>query len=124
MTLETILTNMTVKIFQKLQANLVPVGSIIAMPQDTTIPYGYLVCDGDIYSSTTYPKLAEVCVNFLQEETAEGYFNVPDFRGKILKGSALSETDPTGYSTETLNNDSGIEATEVAKICYYIKHDQ
>ena len=42
----------------------------------TSIPTGYLLCDGSTYSSVTYPDLFAVL----------GTTTLPDFRGKFARG--------------------------------------
>jgi len=42
----------------------------------TTIPSGYLLCDGSVYNTTTYAALYAVL----------GVNTVPDFRGYFVRG--------------------------------------
>ena len=56
----------------------------------TTTPEGWLMCDGTSYSQSTYPDL------FVAIGTAFGgdgsNFNVPDFKGRFLRGVDLPKS--------------------------------
>jgi microcystin-dependent protein len=63
-----------------------PVGSIITMAVSTTIPLGYLACDGASYSGGTYSALFGV-LGSLYGSAGVGFFNVPNFNnGSFLRG--------------------------------------
>jgi microcystin-dependent protein len=70
------------------------------------IPTGYLLCDGASYLRADYPYL------FNRIGTASGaqsstFFNVPDLRGKFLRGvTGAAATDPNA-STRTADNAGG-----------------
>lgn len=62
-----------------------PPGTIIAFG-GTTIPAGWLVCDGSAVSRTTYvPLFAAIGINF---GGGDGVitFNLPDLRGRFMRG--------------------------------------
>ena len=68
-----------------------PIGSV--MPWTTAVaPTGYLLCNGDAVSRTTYSDL----FNIIQEDYGVGdgstTFNVPDYRGVFLRGSGEHAT--------------------------------
>ena len=71
-----------------------PIGTIKAIGH-STVPYGFLACDGSAVSRTTYVNL----FGFLSTTWGVGdgstTFNVPDLRGRVLVGSG------TGTVTET-----------------------
>lgn len=56
-----------------------------------TPPTGYLLCQGQLVSKTTYPKLYEICGNLFGEET-ETEFRLPDLRGKTIIGFDEGDT--------------------------------
>jgi microcystin-dependent protein len=56
-----------------------------------TPPTGYLLCQGQLVSKTTYPKLYEICGNLFGEET-ETDFRLPDLRGKTIIGFDEGDT--------------------------------
>lgn len=68
--------------------NGVPPGTILAFAGQTAPP-GWLPCDGTSYPRTQYPDLFQVVGT--QWGAADGTsFNVPDLRGKFLRGMAPS----------------------------------
>ncbi|MCA4898745.1 MAG: tail fiber protein [Bacteroidota bacterium] len=77
--------------------SLVPPGTIVAYG-GTTAPQGWLLCDGAIYTSATYPKLFAAIGN-AYGSPAGGQFRVPDFRGKFLRGvDGVAGADPNAAS--------------------------
>jgi hypothetical protein len=78
------------------QQALVPAGTIHAYG-GSTAPAGWLRCDGTLYNGSTYPALyAAIGINF---GGYSGYFNVPDLRGRFLRGwSNGSGRDPDAAS--------------------------
>lgn len=55
---------------------LVPIGGIILW-WGTTAPDGYLLCNGTVYSSVSYPKLA------LTQGVTTGTFTVPNIAAPV-----------------------------------------
>ena len=78
------------------QQALVPAGTIHAYG-GSTVPAGWLRCDGTLYNGSTYPALyAAIGINF---GGYSGYFNVPDLRGRFLRGwSNSTGRDPDAAS--------------------------
>lgn len=77
--------------------NGVPVGTIIAFG-GSTVPTGWLACDGASVSSSNYPKLfAAIGTSWGDGSTwGTGDFNLPDMRGLFLRGldaGALRDQD-------------------------------
>jgi hypothetical protein len=68
-----------------LQANTVPVGSIVAYPSETA-PTGWLECNGQAISRTTYAALYAVIGTRYGTGDGSTTFNVPDYRGYFLRG--------------------------------------
>jgi hypothetical protein len=68
-----------------LQQALCPPGSIMAYG-GTTAPPGWLMCDGTSYATGTYPALFAVIHNAFGNTAGGANFNVPDLRGKFLRG--------------------------------------
>lgn len=74
------------------QVSSVPVATIITSVSDKA-PSGYLLCDGNQYSQTTYPALYLAIGNkYNKENTSEGYFCVPDLRELVLVGTGENDT--------------------------------
>ncbi|MCP4161047.1 MAG: tail fiber protein [Deltaproteobacteria bacterium] len=69
-----------------------PVGSIITWPTKD-VPEGHLECNGQELSTTEYPELFAVLKYTYGGEGDK--FNLPDYRGQFLRGTANgSENDP------------------------------
>ncbi|MCT4628971.1 phage tail protein [Winogradskyella sp.] len=63
----------------------VPTGAIFSFPLETP-PTGYLVCDGSAVSRTTYAGLFAVLGTTYGAGNGSTTFNLPDYRGKFLRG--------------------------------------
>lgn len=63
--------------------NLVPTGTIVWWPSGS-VPAGWLKCNGANLSTTTYSKLYSVIGNTFGG--SGGTFNVPDIRGRFIRG--------------------------------------
>jgi len=75
--------------------SLIPPGTIMAFG-GTTIPDGWLLCDGGSYSTSStakeYQLFKAIGYNF---GGSGGNFNLPDFRGRFLRGvSGSTDNDP------------------------------
>ena len=71
----------------------VPVGAVFYIAS-TTIPSGYLVCDGSAIDRTTYSKLFSVIGTSFGAGNGSTTFNIPDLRAKFIRSSGTSD----GYS--------------------------
>jgi microcystin-dependent protein len=72
-------------------AGLLPVGALIPFA-GSSAPDGFLLCNGDAVSRTTYAELfAEIGTTF-GEGDGSTTFNLPDFRGRMPIGVAASGT--------------------------------
>lgn len=63
----------------------IPTAAIFAFPA-TTIPSGYLECDGSAVSRTTYAGLFTVIGTTYGNGDGSTTFNLPDYRGEFLRG--------------------------------------
>lgn len=85
------------KLVAAVQQSLCPVGTVIAYAGDTAPP-GWLLCNGSSYQggSATYAALFAVIGKRFGDDGQGGtFFNVPDFRGRFLRGRAAgSNLDP------------------------------
>jgi microcystin-dependent protein len=63
----------------------VPTGAIISFPLATP-PTGYMVCDGSAVSRTTYAELFALLGTTYGAGDGTTTFNLPDYRGKFLRG--------------------------------------
>jgi len=76
--------------------SLTPAGTVEAFAGDTSkIPTGWLLCDGSAVSRTTYTNLFSVIGENWGEGDGTSTFNLPDLRGRFLRGQNLaSGNDP------------------------------
>ena len=68
-----------------------PIGVIQPYASSTTIPNGYLICDGSLYPVSEYPDLYAVIGNTYGGDTEN--FNVPNLVDKFIQGSSTSGTE-------------------------------
>jgi len=91
-----------------LENALCPAGSIIALG-GTSIPAGWLLCDGTALSSGQYPGLyAAIGMNWGSGDISTGgtnNFNLPDLRGLFLRGVNGTRTNFTQVSTNLVDPD-------------------
>lgn len=80
-------------------ASSVPVGSLIAYASNVE-PNGFFVCDGRAVSRTTYSQLFSVIGTMYGAGDGSTTFNIPDFRGKFLRGAATDGTTAPMGSTQ------------------------
>lgn len=67
-----------------------PIGSIIPFGGNTTIPTGYLECNGDEVSKTEYPELFSVIGNSFGTPSSDSKFKLPDLRNKFVQGGSVN----------------------------------
>lgn len=77
---------------QALASILVPVGCVQAFA-GTTIPTGWLLCDGSAVSRTTYANLFAVIGTTYGAGDESTTFNVPNLVDKFVEGSATAGTE-------------------------------
>ena len=82
----------------------VPVGSVIAFTHATP-PTGYLVCDGAAISRSTYSVLFAVIATSHGVGNGTTTFNVPDYRGRFLRGLASGQTTDPDSASRTNRGD-------------------
>ena len=81
--------------------NIAPAGSVMIWA-GTTVPTGYLLCDGSAVSRTTYSALFAAIGTTYGVGDGSSTFNLPNFQGRYLK-QGTSGT----YSNESLPNITG-----------------
>ena len=69
-----------------------PIG-IILPHSSSTVPDGYMVCDGSAISRTTYATLFSVIGTTYGVGDGSTTFNIPDLRGKVPVGQNVSDGD-------------------------------
>lgn len=65
-------------------SDTVPIGSLNPF-LGATAPYGYLICEGQLVSKTTYPELYAICGDTYGTATATEFY-LPDLRGRTIVG--------------------------------------
>lgn len=103
------------KLATALQAYLVPTGSVVPYGGDSA-PSGFLLCDGTAVNRTTYATLfALVGVRFGSGDGTTT-FNVPDLRGRFIRGlDGGSGLDPDA-ATRTAMNSGGATGNNVGSV--------
>jgi len=85
------------------------VGEVRSMAT-TTVPDGWLACDGSAVSRTTYAKLFAALVETHGQGDNSTTFNVPDYRGRFLRGQDEATTldeDVTGRTAMATGGNTG-----------------
>lgn len=80
-----------------------PIGSIIPF-SGSVIPVGFLLCDGQAVSKTTYADLYKIVGNLYGESGSEDTFLLPDLKGRVLQGA---DGNLGTYIAESLPNITG-----------------
>lgn len=83
----------------------VPAGSVLPYA-GSTVPEGWLACDGTSYNRDDYPDLY-TAITTVWGSASSTTFNVPDFRGRTLIGDGTG----SGLSARTLGDDGIGEET-------------
>lgn len=71
----------------------------------TTVPDGWLACDGSAVSRTTYAALFAVISDTYGNGDGSTTFNVPDYRGRVILGSGTG----TDLTVRTVGDTGGAE---------------
>lgn len=88
-----------VSIFVSGAASQIPVGSIMPFVSAANAPFGWLLCNGQSVSGTSYRELSAVIGTTYGGTSAA--FNVPDFTNKTLYGVQNNPAGSTTYSIAT-----------------------
>ena len=86
-----------------------PTGSIVAFA-GINIPDGWLVCDGTAVDRTTYSDLFAVISDYWGSGDGSTTFNLPDFRGRFLRGvdsGAGNDSDASSRFSLNAGGNSG-----------------
>lgn len=82
-----------------------PTGAVMAYAGGPLVPPGWLECDGAEVSQAVYPLLYGV-IGSLYGAAAEGYFRLPDLRGRVVVSAGAGD----GLSNRDLTETGGEEA--------------
>lgn len=86
-----------------------PVGTVKPFA-GTTAPNGYLMCDGSAVSRTTYAVLYAAIGDAFGEGDGSTTFNLPDTRGRFLRGvdgGAGNDPDAAGRTASNTGGNTG-----------------
>lgn len=97
-----------------LQQGVTPVGSIVAYIGDTAPP-GWLLCDGTIQTTNSFPALAQVVGNKFGAGTATT-FKLPDLRGMFLRGRNGLRTGILSDPFAAVSGNSGQDGKRFAPV--------
>jgi len=96
-------------------ASSVPAGTIISYAAPIEAP-GFLLCDGRAVSRTAYSQLFAVIGTMYGGGDGSTTFNLPDFRGKFLRGYGVQNQPGIGnldaYDNGGYSGDFGVEQKE------------
>jgi phage-related tail fiber protein len=84
----------------------VPVGTVVGFAGEIP-PVGWLICDGRPLSQSDFPELASVLGQMYGDGRTvggqrTGDFNIPDYRGRFLRGVDQGIEGPSGSDPDTL----------------------
>lgn len=92
------------KLASDVAASLVPAGSVMSYV-GTSAPTGWLMCDGSAVSRVTYAALFAVIGTSHGSGDGSTTFNLPDYRGRFLRGlDGSAGRDPDDSSRTAMNS--------------------
>lgn len=103
------------KLIAAIQQALCPPGTISAFAGDTA-PAGWVLCDGSAISRSTYSGLWAVVGTRFGQGDNSSTFNVPDFRGRFLRGRDGNTGRDPDRASRTAMNTGGAIADSVGSI--------
>lgn len=95
-----------------------PAGSVIAFA-GSTAPSGYLHCDGSVVSRTTYADLFAAIGTAHGSGDGSTTFNLPDYRGRFLRGWSNGQTRDPNKATRTAMGTGGATGDNVGSVQGY-----
>lgn len=100
--------------FLSLQA-ILPPGTVFTYA-GSSAPTGYLSCDGSAVSRTTYAALFSSIGIAHGSGDGSTTFNLPDYRGRFLRGVTGASANDPDASTRTAMNTGGNTANTVGSV--------
>lgn len=67
--------------------NILPAGIVSIYAVSSTAPAGWLLADGTVYNSSTYPRLYQVLTQTYGGSSSTGTFAVPNMKGNFVAGA-------------------------------------
>lgn len=96
-------------------SSIVPAGSIIAYG-GSTAPAGWLLCNGNAVSRTTYSALFAAIGTAHGSGNGSSTFNLPDYQGRFLRGVANSSTLDPDSASRTAMSTGGNPGNQVGSV--------
>ena len=81
----------------------VPIGSVVGWALTSSVPTGWLECDGSNVSRTTYAELFAVIGTTYGTGDGSTTFGLPDFNGKHLRGTTNTGLLGTNVGSDSVN---------------------
>lgn len=99
-------------------AALVPPGTVVAFAGPVTMqpPEGWLFCDGHEVSRTMYQALFDVIGTTAGDGNAASTFNLPDYRGRFLRGTDLGAGRDPDAATRGPMSGGGLQGDAVNSV--------
>lgn len=104
-------------LLSKIDSRLMPVGSIIAFAGDINkIPKGWLLCDGSEVNRSHYAELFDVIKTHHGNGDMINTFNLPDYRGRFLRGVDHLAGRDKDSASRTKSNSGGNHGNMVGSV--------
>lgn len=94
---------------------LVPPGTVVAFAGDTA-PAGWRLCDGAALSQTEFPALFRAIGTAHGSGGASGMFNLPDLRGRFVRGVSRGAARDADRATREIPNPGGNSGDRVGSL--------
>jgi microcystin-dependent protein len=105
--------NIMMAMLEEMQRNQVPVGTVVAF-SGTQAPEGWLLCDGSAKSREQFARLFDV-IGYTHGGSG-GSFNVPDYRGRFLRGVDGGTGRDPDASARTAMSAGGASGNQVGSV--------
>jgi len=105
----------TADLVAAIQQALTPTGTIVAFAGDTA-PAGWLLCNGQSYSVNDYQNLYYNVIATRFGSSSSGLFNVPDLRGRFLRGRDNGAGRDPDIISRTAMNSGGATGDAVGSV--------
>lgn len=96
-------------------------GSILMYPIKSPAPSGYLYCDGSAVSRGTYATLYGIIGNIWGQGDGSTTFNLPDYRGKFIRGvndGTGNDPDASSRTAQATGGNTGDAAGSIQSYQY------
>ena len=95
--------------------DIMPAGVIVPFA-GTTVPAGYLLCDGSAVSRTTYADLFAAIGTTYGAGDGNSTFNLPDLQNRFIEGGTAGLVHSAGLPQITLTNETNVRTQDGAII--------